>query len=128
MTDLVEFLRARLDEDARIAQAARVEGDLTINFEPAGGEQEHPGEGNLLAHIASWDPGRVLAEVEAKRGIIDLHKSDHECSSYNPIHKEVDNCYWVIEGESCSTVRLLALPYADHPDYDPAWAPEQAAT
>lgn len=26
--------------------------------------------------------------------------------------------YW----ENCPTLCLLALPYADHPDYDPSWA------
>jgi hypothetical protein len=27
------------------------------------------------------------------------------------------------QGWPCQTLRLLALPYADHPDYRPEWKP-----
>lgn len=69
---------------------------------------------------SGFDPARVLAECEAKRRIVALHDGAHECSVY--VRGEVDNCAWVERGDSCSTLRLLALPYADHPDYDPSWA------
>lgn len=45
---------------------------------------------------------RILAEVEAKRRIV-----YHEFSNW---------------GES-TTLRLLTLPYSDHPDYDEGWRP-----
>jgi hypothetical protein len=68
-------------------------------------------------HIARQDPARVLAEVEAKRGIIAEHpRSD---SSSGP---SCGCCFTT--GWPCPTLRLLALPYRDHPDYQPDWAPE----
>jgi len=57
-------------------------------------------------HIARWDPARVLAEVEAKRRIVDWCR-----------HVEVFPANRVADG----VLRLLALPYAEHPDFDPAW-------
>jgi hypothetical protein len=52
----------------------------------------------------------VLAEVDAKRRIL-------------------DECGWAVKNGGGSAfvlpvLRLLALPYADHPDYRPDWAPE----
>lgn len=115
MTDLIEFLRARLDEDERLAQAGRVEGDLLIDFKPSNGDEKHPGEAALLAHIGNWDPARVLAEVETKRRIIKLHASTETLAK-----PKCTQCDW--QRWPCPTLRLLTLPYADHPDYDPAWA------
>ena len=51
-------------------------------------------------HIARWDPARVLAECEAKRQLIE----------------RVGNPDW-------AGFRILALPYADHPDYQQEWKP-----
>jgi len=62
-----------------------------------------------------------LAEVDAKRRIIDLHDDvsggcrtcmDAELSNDGP-----DAAAW-----PCPTLRLLALPYADHPGYREEWA------
>ncbi|MGW1121081.1 DUF6221 family protein [Streptomyces tanashiensis] len=76
------------------------------------------------AHIARHDPARVLAEVEAKRRMIELHgcTEGHECSTLDRAGN-IDHCTWVMEGEACTTLRLLALPYADHPDYQDTWRP-----
>lgn len=90
-------------------------------------------------HIAHWDPARVLREVEAKRLIIALHVGDHDCvimvrGTYPSdwpaggafgapgqpwSHPSVEHH----EGGPCETLRLLALPYADHPSYRQEWAP-----
>ena len=43
---------------------------------------------------------RALAECEAKRRIVEVH--GHRCP--------------------CATLRALAQPYRDHPDFDPEWA------
>jgi hypothetical protein len=43
------------------------------------------------------EPERWLAECEAKRRILEEHE------------------------HACPTTQALALPYADHPDYDQAW-------
>jgi hypothetical protein len=62
-------------------------------------------------HIARWDPARVLAECEAKRRIVELVLD-------RPIRDHGD-----CKCESCWTLRLVALPYADHPDYRAEWKP-----
>lgn len=100
---LVEFLRARLDEDEAAAKA----------WLPFGNPDDA-----ARAHIARHDPARVLAEVEAKRRIIDLHGAEpHECVAWDGDLGLPCTCYEV----DCPTLLLLALLYASHPDYDEAW-------
>jgi hypothetical protein len=72
--DLIEFLRARLDDDQRAAS----EYDPTVRPRP-------------------------MREVVVKQLIFGLHR---ECD------------------ERCYIVRVLVLPYADHLDYRPEWAPQ----
>lgn len=139
MTDIVEFLRARLDEDERLALAVRARTWTYSSFIDRNGDTSSLdasidiGERTFLAdygeedlrpseleHMARWDPARVLAEVEAKRRII------------NRAEEWLKTADWVT-GDSHSlrllrdhytlTIRGLAQPYADHPDYDPAWRP-----
>jgi hypothetical protein len=64
-------------------------------------------------HIARWDPARVLAEVEAKRRVIDLCATvgDTELSRIGV--EAHDLAFGVLDA--------LAQPYADHSDFDPAW-------
>jgi hypothetical protein len=77
MTDLVEFLRARLDEDDEAARAAGnrrwLVQDNIIELHP---EREDDGFMSWptradARHAARWEPARVLREVQAKRQIID---------------------------------------------------------
>ena len=51
---------------------------------------------------------RMLAECEAKRRIVDRY-------AYLYTHGDSGDMRWVLP--------LLALPYADHPDYRPEWRP-----
>ena len=94
-------------------------------------------------HIARWDPARVLAEVEAKRRMLELHVPEPSgyingvyqmasepigdpfcshcanlCHSSSGIMCDNPDAPW-----PCPTVRILALPYADHPDYREQWRP-----
>ncbi|MFI0914186.1 DUF6221 family protein [Streptomyces abikoensis] len=124
-TELVAFLRARLSEDERAARAvlgapwvrrghvASVHADDADSSRPHGtpvadcrripGGYEH---GVALAeHIARHDPARVLAEVEARRAILDLYESP------------------VQHGVVGQVLRLLSLPYAGHPNYREEWRP-----
>lgn len=134
---LVEFLRARLAEDQQWARAA-AEGDGYAGWDvPSTGVVQVAGgdlDGLVVApceaahHIARHDPARVLAEVEAKRRIVHAHDRPHHCSGEQSV---VDGQPWELwEDEHtentegvCYTLRLLALPDADHPDYDPTWRP-----
>jgi hypothetical protein len=52
---------------------------------------------------------RALAECWAQRQLVHLHQ--------DPIH----GCRE--DGWPCMTLRILALPHADHHDYDDAWRP-----
>lgn len=58
-----------------------------------------------LRHIARWDPSRVLAECEAKRRIVSMGSE------------------WLDEDSGGELLKLLALPYAYHPDYQQEWRP-----
>ncbi|HEY4631806.1 MAG TPA: DUF6221 family protein, partial [Blastococcus sp.] len=78
-------------------------------------------------HIARYDPARIMAECAAKRravlacrearpdlaflgarppGMADFPMTPHDQHQFAAL-----------------TLALLALPYADHPDYRPEWRP-----
>lgn len=134
MDDLVQFLRARLDEDEQTAAAAS-DGPWTPWRRKALlhglGQLEHavtlPGEGvgsrasiataswMDAEHIARHDPARVLAEVDAKRRII----VDYE--RYIAERRRAMGGWY--EGGS-PILTFLAAVYAEHPDYRDEWRPE----
>jgi hypothetical protein len=80
-------------------------------------------------YIARFDPARALAECDAKRRLINIHAT----TNYHGGPDACDMCtewddypYKVQEGIDkfpCDTLRALALPYADHPDYRQEWRP-----
>ncbi|QKW17889.1 hypothetical protein HUT16_01365 [Kitasatospora sp. NA04385] len=113
---LLAFLRERLDEDER---------------DPGG-----------------WSPARVLAEVLAKRELLNAsnancplacraeHTFSGSCSLrwMGPLHEdEHTGERWLVDDTGARhtpppaitewVLRLLALPYAHHPDYRREWAP-----
>jgi hypothetical protein len=69
--DVIEFLRARLDEDERIASTTDGDGEVEW-FADVARDRHHemPAVGK---HIDRWLPSRVLAEVAAKRAILEIH-------------------------------------------------------
>lgn len=106
---IVEFLTARYAEEEQAARAAdeysrRVSGP----DRPDAGMQLNM---DLPALIV--DERRVLREVAAKRLVIEMHPAvDGRC----------EGCGIELENPTgCLTLRALALPYAEHPDFDPAW-------
>jgi len=151
MTDLAEFLLARIAEDEQIAKDAP-----GPNWHVAVERKGEPGRwagvaayqltlpppdrldslsvGTMLArsvgnspflidHVARWSPARVLAECAAKRRIVELHRGQKALwdDDENPL--EVVECPECGVLFPCPTLRLLALPYADHPDYREEWRP-----
>lgn len=85
-------------------------------------------DSSAAGHIVRWDPARVLAEVEAKRRILDLHAPSADGSECeycsNLCHS--GSGLWCPDPHApypCETVRLLALPYADQPGYLEEWRP-----
>lgn len=85
----------------------RVEGTFMIIYDEGGHSPEQ------ARHIARHDPARVLADVEAKKAIVE------EARDYSPELSEGDNGEWAFD----FVLRTLGLPYADHPDYDESWRP-----
>lgn len=124
VTDLVTFLRARLDEDERLARGA---DDGVIAW--IGGERHYadaePGSCRFIRHQL---PSLVLREVEAKRAVL-AEALDYEAG----IDGEWGCCHSadaIAAGEcpersvnGIPLLRLLAFPYSSHPDYDPSWRP-----
>lgn len=83
------------------------------------------------AHIARWDPARVLAECEAKRRVVKIAADASRAAAeardlLNQSGREAgpEQClYDGWEDGFTRAVAYLARPYADHPDYDEAWRP-----
>jgi len=114
---LTEFLLARIAEDEAAAAAAVSRRDGIDSWEAVGsGTVVGPGydkvkhvmlpssEDGAARHIARHDPARVLAECEAKWRIV----------------KEWG---WSETLDGDGLMRIMALPYADHPDYRQEWKP-----
>lgn len=76
-------------------------------------------------HIARHQPGRVLAECEAKRRIVEDHTDSRE-PDYCPRcvkYRDQWEGFIVYCPHPCPTLAALASVYADHPDYRDEWRP-----
>lgn len=113
---ITEFILARVAEDEERAQfvARQIEGNNWTPHEPW--RLSWHDEYDLLC----IEPSRALVECEAKRRIVELHDGSHECSTYDHTG-DIDNCTWCLNTEDCSTMRLLAAIWADHPDFREEW-------
>lgn len=146
MTDeLINFLRARLDaaadREARRFRDTWRFGDPCVECERPAESMTHWSSGPPVAkfepcghEIADYsqlsrysepagDPF-TLADVEAKRRILSLHSdaTGHSCSITDETGYEL-NYAEVAGDEACTTLRLLTLPYSEHPDYRQEWRP-----
>ena len=129
MDDLVTWLGEVLDGLEQLAKAATPGPWLAVTpsipappahlfSQPAGGDPLVFGEVDSLAdaqHIIHWDPARVLAEVEAKRRII-------QEMAWVLVNTTPDKAVW---DYAALAIRALALPYRDRPGWKPEWAPER---
>lgn len=143
---IVEFLRARLNEDAQHARNAtrgawdtdhvRTRGEMAVLSEwgsvvaaYAGSETgtwatPEPMDRGDAEHIARWNPKRVMAEVEAKRKLLDRHdRIGTRWVGHPRADREERYCMGCDEVWPCETVRLLALPYSQHLNYREEWRP-----
>lgn len=131
MDDLIAFLNRMIDEDEASARAcaevypapwdvndrghtAYVRADeptFRIVAELEQHDSIHDWLGTRLEHIARHDPARALADVAAKRAIVEAHHPVDPCDAHDAM------CHTV----PCSTLLALASVYADHPDFKAEW-------
>lgn len=129
MSDVVEFLLARVAEDEAMARDCIEYGVLS---EPGYRLYESiltpfPEDGVARDLADRFGPARVLAECEAKRAIAAIHElapSSYPDADRFPFGCSVchfdDNMQF---GHGpCETLLSLARIWSDHPDFDPAWA------
>lgn len=145
MSDLVEFLLARLAEEEAVAwDACRTPGRRWVR-EAIGHVNDENGDIVVFSdgttsreqadHIARQDPARVLRQVEAMRAVVALHVpkvGDH--LPRQPICAECGGSTWKPESADrlapfpwvmpwpCPTLRLIASIWAGHRDYRQEWA------
>lgn len=113
MDELIAFLNERLAEDERLAIAARDEPET-------GWWWSEDAESAPERHIARHDPARVLADVAAKRAIVEAYEGAELERGDDPNDEtriaDATTLRWVV----C----VLASAYAQHPDYREEWRPE----
>lgn len=124
---IVEFIAARLDDDEKTAQGCLEEvggalkGDPWPDSDGTVGYDDYPsypwGSGEVeLAYMARTRPALMLRDIESKRRILDEYEDtvrwydQHKTAPAGEVHG-----LW-------KAVRLLAEPYSDHQDFDPAWS------
>lgn len=127
---LVAFLRERLREDEEVAREFERNdpGPWSILDKPGGCILDKDGRRVVgdgyyddpyqLRHYYRFSPARVLSEVGAKRRILDLHQSNG-----HPFDADYAVCIHDERPYPCPSVRLLAVPYDQHPAYRKEWAP-----
>lgn len=105
---LTDFLLARLAEDEAAAEEVQrylaPHEQIEIHLTRRDGDESHS------KVMRPYDPARVLAKVKADRAIVAALRQAAEYASSTG-------------GGRAARVALLALaqPYADHPNFDPAW-------
>lgn len=119
--DLTTWLRAQLDDDERVALGVDGLSDDTI------GDIALMAGSGAVEFLRHFHLDRVLAEVDAKRRILEEHPTT---PAYYAL---LEHCARCVDPEAggpdpdaeypCKTVRLLALPYADRPGYRDEWRP-----
>jgi hypothetical protein len=120
MDDLIPFLTARYAE-----RATRLE-EILSNQDSFGEEMQGGWElwgdfGHLVGEVVDFEA--MLADIAAKRKILALHDGLHECVDNQPSWGTV-----TVFERYCPTVRLLAQPFARHPDFREEWTASSEGT
>lgn len=128
---LVTWLRAQLDVDERAAREAtpgpwRVSAFSTSGLADVEGVTSAFGDyccsREDAEHMARWDPARVLAEVAAKRRVLDQH--DAMVAAVQAAEGTLlAGAAKVRLGAYRFAAQCIALPYADRPGYREEWRP-----
>jgi hypothetical protein len=130
--NLAGFLLARIAEDEEAAQDVHLahvidmggerlderHAHLRVRYASSDGRSRFDYEKEDVEHFDRWAPARVIAECKAKRRIVQQYLDSRDAE-----FPDFDGGY---ASASEDAVYLLALPYADHPDY--AWHEQMQAT
>ena len=134
MDDLIAFVRARLDEDERVARAASTPNSLPpgswaftdMQIRDAAGclvvKHTWPAEGE---HIARHDPARALLEVETKRRNLASLEQAHgnaETAAHEG-HAGDSAMYFGMVSALLDVAKANAQVYAAPPDSREEWKP-----
>lgn len=131
MTDLVSFLRERLDEDEQVTEAAHHQRwRAEENFLDAldGGDVARFEFDNDAGFVGEWHPSRVLAEVAAKRSIL---TRVHHAIEYGSRGADIEgvalatyyvacSCGWERELAALKDWDLYADPHLDEVGFNEA--------
>jgi hypothetical protein len=128
-TDIRAFLLDMLsmDESAALGAKATTDGRWDDASPIPNDVALYSASGKLTVgqhrHIARQDPARTLAEVAAKRRVI-----NEIVPEVTSMEAQIDS-EWGVGGDpgngaDLMLLCLLALPYRGHPDYQPDWAPD----
>lgn len=131
--DLVAFLRARLDDDEQLADRMDHDNPDEGGFYACPATRDGPygdlpgGEENCDCGLANRR-GRLLREVESKRLLLAfaLVMSAPVATpvGYPQAARNIKLEVELAEEKAADMImRLLALPYSDHPDYRQEWKP-----
>jgi hypothetical protein len=129
-TDLVAFLTARYDEAEKnvrseiglsefLGRELKDWGKYVYDpvIGPYGGQNQRRDMATGIYIAEAADPIRVLADIAAKRRVVDLHRPVGD-RRYHPVRCAEDG-----RGYPCDTLTALASVYADHSDYRSEWKP-----
>ncbi|MEV6854720.1 DUF6221 family protein [Streptomyces microflavus] len=134
MTDLADFLRARIAERRAIAEAA---SPWPWKINPDDPEEVLASDNILVADvfalssnqtrntttfIATNDPADVLADLDAKLAIIDAYKQAAYTLSLSAPGTAPHDLMTGARNYMHLTLQHLARPFAGHPDYQEDWA------
>lgn len=144
---MLEWLNAQLDADEALARAAELEapspwrtdggtvshGGPVKDYEK--GDQLWDSEGcsdywqrlcmteNVVELVAQHDPATVVADIAAKRAILDQHRFYLDGGAREQLCQTCGGeGVMNVVSWPCNTVRLLASAYAHRDGFDPAWA------
>lgn len=118
------FVRARLAQDKRVALDAVGYGPRVYWGDAVAGNHLRD---LSVAHYRRYDPDRVLVDIATKEALLTTYESFTKAAEGSTNLPEA----LVSKGAVAAlevVVRYLTQPYSNHPDYDPAWAPEQRST
>lgn len=116
MDELITWLRGVLDEDERLAREATHYNMITIESRSRSEED----------HARRHDPATVLADIAAKRAILDWCVEvigDRDLTTIDQFGSLRDDPKALAITLAVETLRLLASAYADRPGYSDEWRP-----